>query len=63
MRDPQKLIHSKGNTIDFYVSENRDKQAAKKLFRKALRVPHNQQPRVIVTYKYNATEMALIEEL
>ena len=37
------------------MSEHRDKDAAKKFFKKALKVIHNQQPRVITTDKYAAT--------
>lgn len=55
-------MDSTGKTIDFYVSERRDKKAAKKFFRKALRAVHNRQPRVITTDKYAATEMAILEE-
>ena len=57
-----RAVDSTGKTIDFYVSERRDKKAAKKVFRKALRVEHNRQPRVITTDKYAATEMAILEE-
>jgi transposase, IS6 family len=58
-----RAVDSDGNTIDFYVSEKRDKSAAKKFFRKALKAKHNQQPRVITTDKYAATEIAIIEEI
>lgn len=57
-----RAVDSEGNTIDFYVSKNRDKKSAKKFFIKALRASHNQQPRVITIDKYAATEMAIIEE-
>jgi len=43
------------------VSEHRDKDNAKKFFRKALKATHNQQPRVITTDKYAATEVAIHE--
>ena len=56
-----RAVDSKGNTIDFYVSEHPDKDAAKKFFKKALRSTHNQQPRVITTDKYQATEVAILE--
>jgi transposase-like protein len=55
-------VDSAGNTIDFYVSERRDKKAAKEFLRKALRAAHNIQPRVIATDRYQATEMAILEE-
>ena len=57
-----RAVDSTGNTIDYYVSERRDKESAKKFFRKALRAEHNIQPRVITTDKYPATEMAILEE-
>ena len=57
-----RAVDSTGKTIDFYVSERRDKKAAKKFFRKALRAEHNGEPRVITTDKYPATEMAILEE-
>lgn len=47
-----RAVDSDGNTIDFYVSKKRDKNAARKLFKKSLEAPHNQQPRVITTDKY-----------
>ena len=56
-----RAVDSKGNTIDFFVSEYRDKDAAKKFFRKALKATHNQQPRVITIDKYAATEVAICE--
>jgi transposase-like protein len=52
-----------GNTIDFYVSEKRDKNAARKFFKKSVEAPHNQQPRVITTDKYGATEIAILEKI
>jgi len=36
-----RAVDSEGNTIDFYVSKNRDKKSAKKFFKKALRASHN----------------------
>jgi len=57
-----RAVDSEGSTIYFYVSEKRDKEAAKKFLRKALKGAHNQQPRVITTDKYAATELAIIEE-
>ena len=58
-----RAVDSKGNTIDFYVSERRTKSAAKRFFRKALRAQHNQMPRVITTDRYRGTEMAILEEI
>ncbi len=56
-----RAVDSFGKTIDFFVSENRDKNTAKEFFRKALGASHNQQPRAITTDKYGATEVAIIE--
>ena len=56
-----RAVDLKGNTIDFLVSEHRDKDAVKKFFKKALKATHNQQPRVITTDKYTATEVAIHE--
>lgn len=56
-----RAVDSEGNTIDFYVSEYRDKDAAKKFFIKALKSTYNQQPRVITIDKYAATEVAINE--
>jgi len=56
-----RAVDSQGKTIDFFVSEYRDKDAAKKFLKKALKATHNQQPRVITTDKYAATEVAIHE--
>jgi len=56
-----RAVDSAGNTIDFCVTEIRDKEAAKKFFKKALKQTHNQMPRVITTDKYQATEIAITE--
>jgi IS6 family transposase len=56
-----RAVDSGGKTIDFFVSENRDKDAAKKFIKKALQAQHNQQPRVITTDNYAATEVAIHE--
>ncbi|MBP2627067.1 MAG: transposase [Firmicutes bacterium] len=56
-----RAVDSEGKTIDFFVSEHRDKDAAKNFFKKALKAIHNQQPRVITTDKYAATEVAIHE--
>ena len=39
-----RAVDSEGNTIDFYLSESRDKQAAKCFFKKALAASHNRNP-------------------
>jgi transposase-like protein len=59
--DLYRAVDSNGDTIDFYVSEKRDKEAAKKFFKKALKQSYNQMPSVITTDKYQATEIAIIE--
>jgi len=56
-----RAVDSQGKTIDFFVSEHRDKDAAKNFFKKALKAIHNQQPRVITTDKYAPTEVAIYE--
>jgi len=56
-----RAVDSQGKTIDFFVSERRDKDTAKKFLKKALKAIHNQQPRVITTDKYAATEVAIYE--
>jgi IS6 family transposase len=58
-----RAVDSDGGTIDFCLSKNRDKQAAKKFLKKALGSSHNQMPRVITTDKYAATEVAILEEI
>lgn len=40
-------IGSQGNTIEFMLSAKRDKNAAKRFFRKALKAFHTSEPRVI----------------
>ena len=56
-----RAVDSEGKTIDFLVSEKRDKEAAKLFFKKALKSSHNDMPRVITTDKYAATEFAINE--
>lgn len=46
-----RAVDSEGNTIDFYLSESRDKQAAKRFFKKALAFSHVSKPRVITVDK------------
>jgi len=57
-----RAVDSKGNTIDFYLSKTRDKKAAKRFFKKALRSFHVSKPRVITVDKNPAYPIA-IEEL
>ncbi len=56
-----RAVDSNGNTIDFYFSEKRNKQAAKNFFKKALGSIHNQQPRMITVDKNKAYEVAIPE--
>ncbi|OPH47342.1 transposase [Paenibacillus ferrarius] len=46
-----RAVDSEGSTIDSMLSENRDIQAAKRFFKKAISSPHNQSPRVITVDK------------
>ena len=57
-----RAVDSEGNTIDFYLSESRDQQAAKRLFKKALAASHNRTPRVITVDK-NPAYPAAIQDL
>ena len=57
-----RAVDSEGNTIDFYLSESRDKQAAKRFFKKALADSHVCKPRVIKVDK-NPSYPVAIQEL
>ncbi|MFF2591491.1 IS6 family transposase [Peribacillus butanolivorans] len=57
-----RAVDSEGNTIDFYLSELRDKQAAKCFFKKALATCHSTTPRVITVDK-NPVYPVAIQEL
>jgi len=56
-----RAVDSEGNTIDFYLSESRDKRAAKRFFRKALAFSHVSMPRVITVDKNPAYPVAIQE--
>ncbi|PEC18944.1 IS6 family transposase [Bacillus cereus] len=56
-----RAVDSEGNTIDFYLSESRDKQAAKRFFKKALAFSHVSKPRVITVDKNPAYSIAIQE--
>lgn len=58
-----RAVDSSGQTIDFWLSEQRGKDSARKFLQKAMRAEHNQMPRVITTDKYPATEVAIAEEI
>jgi len=57
-----RAVDSSGNTIDFMLSAKRDKQAAKRFFRKALKATHNSFSRVINVDK-NAAYPPAVDEL
>jgi transposase-like protein len=57
-----RAVDSEGNTIDFYLSESREKQAANRFFKKALVFSHVSRPRVITVDK-NPAYPGAIEEL
>ena len=56
-----RAVDSEGNTIDFYLSKSRDKQAAKRFFKKALAASHICKPRVITVDKNPAYPVAIQE--
>ncbi|AJI14633.1 integrase core domain protein (plasmid) [Bacillus pseudomycoides] len=56
-----RAVDSEGNTIDFYLSKLRDKQAAKRFFKKALAASHICKPRVITVDKNPAYPVAIQE--
>jgi len=58
-----RAVDSDGKTIDFWLSEHRDKDSARKFLQKAMRAQHNQMPRVITTDRYPATEVTIAEEI
>jgi transposase, IS6 family len=57
-----RAVDSEGNTLDFMLSARRNKQTAKRFFKKVLKSKHNQHPRVINVDKNPAYSPA-IEEL
>src|SRR5215831_957113 len=42
-----RAVDSHGDTVDFYLSEKRDREAAKMFLQKALSNPHNRTPRLL----------------
>jgi len=56
-----RAVDSKGNTLDWMLSKNRDKKAAKKFFKKILRNPYCRKPRVINVDKAKAFPPAFKE--
>lgn len=57
-----RAVDSEGNTIDFYLSESRNKQVTKRFFKKALATSHVCKPRVI-TVDNNPAYPETIQEL
>ncbi|USL45549.1 IS6 family transposase [Priestia megaterium] len=54
-----RAVDSEGDTIDFYLSKARNKQAAKRFFKKALAFSHVSMPRVITVDKNPAYPIAI----
>jgi transposase-like protein len=57
-----RAVDSEGNTLDFMLSARRNKEAAKRFFKKVLQARHNKKPRVINLDKNPAYPPA-VEEL
>ncbi|MGL6166993.1 MAG: IS6 family transposase [Fusobacteriaceae bacterium] len=57
-----RAVDSEGNTIDFLLTERRDKAVASKFFKKLLRSKHSSNPRVITIDK-SGSNLAGINEL
>lgn len=57
-----RAVDSEGKTLDFMLSARRNKEAAKRFFKKVLKARHNRQPRVINVDK-NLAYPPAIEEL
>ena len=56
-----RAVDSEGNTIDFYLSKNRNAKSAKCFFKKALASSHVSSPRVITVDKNPAYPIAIQE--
>ena len=56
-----RAVDSEGNTIDFYLSKTRNKQAAKRFFKKALAFSHVSTPRATTVDKKPAYPIAIQE--
>jgi len=54
-----RAVDSTGSTVDFMLSEKRDRKAAKRFFKKALSSNHNQIPKVITVDKNTAFPPAI----
>jgi transposase-like protein len=58
-----RAVDSGGNTIDFYLSESREKQAAKRFLRKALAFSYVSRPCVIIVDKKQPIPVAFYSSL
>ena len=58
---PHRAVDGTGQTIDFLLSAKRDKQAAKRFFRKALGRENTRNPRLVVTDRLTSYPGALRE--
>src|SRR5690242_19846291 len=56
-----RAVDSRGATIDFLLSAERDAEAAKRFFRKALAQPHTVNPRTLTVDKNAAYPRAVVE--
>jgi IS6 family transposase len=56
-----RAVDGSGQTIDFLLSAKRDKKAARRFFRRALRRDNTRNPRVVVTDRLNSYPGALRE--
>jgi transposase-like protein len=57
-----RAVDNRGDTVDFYLSETRDRDAAKRFLQTALANPDNQSPRVF-SVDGNRSYRAAIREL
>lgn len=57
-----RAVDSEGNTLEFMLSARRDKKAAMRFFKKAIKAQHNRQPRVVNVDK-NAAYPPAFEQL
>jgi transposase, IS6 family len=53
---PFRAVDNRGDTVDFYLSETRDRDAAKRFLQTALANPDNRPPRVFLLTETSATE-------
>lgn len=58
-----RAVDTKVDTVDFWISLNRDETTAKRFFRKSILSPHNDKARVICTDKYTVTTLTIQSEI